>query len=109
MIITKLINTKKFDVVERSQLNKIMEEKSMAQGGIVEQSEAMQAATLAGAELILIGSASVVGGKVEVDARIIDAAKGVALCSMSSTGFALSDLRELANDIVSKIKMSAIK
>ncbi|MFH0920243.1 MAG: CsgG/HfaB family protein [Fibrobacterota bacterium] len=109
MLITKLINSKKFDVVERSQLNKIMEEKSMAMSGVVEQSEAMQAAQMAGAELILIGSASVVAGKIEVDARIIDAKRGVALCSMSSSGFDLANLRALADDINAKIKMSAIK
>ena len=109
MIITKLINTKKFDVVERSQLNKIMEEKAMGQSGIVEQSEAMQAAQLAGAELILIGSASVVGGKIEVDARIIDAAKGTAICAMSSSGFDIANLRPLADDIVMKIKIGAVK
>jgi len=109
MLITKLINSKKFDVVERSQLNKIMEEKSMAMSGVVEQNEAMQAAQMAGAELILIGSASVVGGKIEVDARIIDAKRGVAVCSMSSSGFDLSNLRALADDLNSKIKMSAVK
>lgn len=105
MIITKLINSKKFEVVERSQLNKIMEEKSLGQSGIIEQNEAMQAAQVAGAELLLIGSASVVNGKIEVDARIIDAGKGTGLCAMSSSGFDVANLRPLADDIVSKIKV----
>jgi len=109
MIITKLINSRKFDVVERSQINKIMEEKSLGQSGIVEQNEAMQAAQLAGAELLLIGSAGVVGGKIEVDARIIDAAKGTALCAMSSSGFDVTNLRALADDVVSKIKVNQTK
>ncbi|OGJ94170.1 MAG: hypothetical protein A2487_07720 [Candidatus Raymondbacteria bacterium RifOxyC12_full_50_8] len=109
MIITKLINSRKFDVVERSQINKIMEEKTLGQSGIVEQSEALQIAQLAGAELILIGSASVVAGKIEVDARIIDSGKGTALCAMSASGFDITNLRPLADNLVGQVKGKCIK
>jgi TolB-like protein len=109
MIITKLINSGKFEVVERSQLDKIMEEKVLAQSGVVEESEAMQAAQLAGAELLLIGTAGTSGGNIEVDARIIDVKSGVAKCAMSTSSYYLSNLRALADDIVGQVKGKCAK
>jgi TolB-like protein len=105
MIITKLINSKKFEVIERSQIDKIMEEKSLGQSGVIEQAEAIQAAKVAGADLLLIGSASIINGKIEVDARVINAASGSALTASNSSGFDVTNLRPLADDIVSKIKV----
>jgi TolB-like protein len=109
MLITKLINTGKFDVVERSQLDRIMQEKALAQSGVVEEKEAMQAAQLAGADVILVGTASVAGDKIEADARIVDVKIGVAKCAMSSSAYSLSDLRALADDLVGQIKGKCAK
>jgi TolB-like protein len=109
MLITKLINSGKYDVVERSQLDKIMEEKSLAQSGVVEENEAMQAAQLAGAELVLVGSVNIAGEKIEADARIIDIKTGIAKCAMSSSAFSLSDMRALADDLAGKIKSKCYK
>lgn len=109
MITTQLINTGKFDVVERSQIERIMEEKSLAQSGVVEESEALQIAQLAGADVILIGSAGITGNKIEADARIVDMKTGVAKCAMNSATFSLSDLRLLANDLVGQIKGKCAK
>jgi TolB-like protein len=109
MLITKLINTGKYDVVERSQLDRIMQEKSLAQSGVVEEKEAMQAAKLAGADVILVGTASIAGDKIETDARIIDLKSGVAKCAMSSSAYSLSDLRALADDLAGQIKGKCAK
>jgi TolB-like protein len=109
MLITKLINTGKFDVVERSQLDRIMQEKSLAQSGVVEEKEAMQAAQLAGADVILVGTASIAGDKIETDARIIDVKTGIAKCAMSSSAYSLSDLRALADDLAGQIKGKCAK
>ncbi len=109
MITTKLINKRKFAVVERSQMDKLMDEKKLGMVGLTEQTEAMSVAKLAGADYIMVGTATLVNNKLEVDARIIDVATGVAKIAMSSTGYGLDNLRELANDVVKKIKMSKIK
>jgi len=109
MLITKLINSGKFDVVERSQLDRIMQEKSLAQSGVVEEKEALQAAQLAGADVILIGTATIAGDKIETDARIVDIKSGVAKCAMSSSAYSLSDLRALADDLVGQIKGKCAK
>jgi hypothetical protein len=47
----------------------------------------------------------VVNGKIEVDARVVDAGKGTAVCGMSSSGFDIANLRPLADDVVSKIRV----
>ena len=109
MLITKLINSGKFDVVERSQLDRIMQEKSLAQSGVVEEKEALQAAQLAGADVILIGTATIAGDKIETDARIVDIKSGVAKCAMSSSAYSLSDLRALADDLAGQIKGKCAK
>jgi TolB-like protein len=109
MLITKLINTGKFDVVERSQLDRILQEKALAQSGVVEEKEAMQAAQLAGADVILIGTASVAGEKIETDARIVDLKNGIAKCAMSSSAYSLSNLRALADDLVGQVKGKCAK
>jgi len=109
MLITKLINTGKYDVVERSQLDKIMEEKSMAQSGVVEDKDALSAAQLAGANVILVGSANVLNTKIEADARIIDIKTGIAKCAMSSSAYSIDDMRALADDLVGQIKNKCAK
>ncbi len=105
MLITSLVNFKKFDVVERAQLEKIIEEKKLAMTGLTEQKDEIMVAAMAGAELMMVGSASIVGNKIEVDARIVDLKNGVAKWAGSSTGFTLDHLRMLADDLVKKIKI----
>ncbi len=109
MLVTKLINTGRFDVVERSQLDRIMQEKALAQSGVVEEKEAMQAAQLAGADVVLVGTASIAGDKIEADARIVDIKSGVAKCAMSSSAYSVSDLRALADDLAGQIKGKCAK
>ena len=109
MLVTKVINSGKFDVVERSQLDKIMEEKSLAQSGVVEEKEALEVAKLAGADLVLIGTANIGAGKIEADARIIDIKTGIAKCAMSSSAYSMSDLRALADDLGGQIKGKCTK
>lgn len=109
MLVTKVINSGKFDVVERSQLNKILEEKALAQSGVVEEKEALQVAKLAGADCVLIGTANIGAGKIEADARIIDIKTGIAKCAMSSSAYSMSDLRALADDLGSQIKGKCLK
>ena len=109
MLITKLINSGKFDVVERTQLDRILQEKSLAQSGVVEEKEALQAAQLAGADIILIGSATIAGDRIETDARIVDIKNGIAKCAMSSSAYSLSDLRALADDLAGQIKGKCAK
>ena len=123
MIVTRLINTGKVAIVERSQLNLLTGERSMEEGGLVEESEeepvpqntdidekeALQAAKLAGADLVLLGSAGVKSDKIEVDARIVEMKSGIARCSMSSGSYSTSDLRALADDLVGQIRGKCLK
>lgn len=109
MLTTQLINSGKFDVVERTQINRIMEEKSLAQSGIVEENEAIQIAKVANADVILIGTASIAGSKIEADARIVDMKTGIAKCAMSSSSYSLSDLRLMATEIVGQLKSKCWK
>jgi TolB-like protein len=109
MMITKLINTGKVDIVERSQITKIMEEKQLAQSGVIEEKEALQAAKLAGADIVLVGSAGIAGDKIEADARVVDMKTGIAKCAMNSASYSVSNIRAIADDLVGQIKGKCLK
>jgi TolB-like protein len=109
MIITRLINTMAYDVVERTRIETLMEEKKLAMSGVVEQNEAMELAQYAGADLALIGSAAIHGGIIDIDARTVDVKTGIAKGAMSVSGYSLTNLRGLADALVDKLNAGGKK
>lgn len=123
MIVTRLLSSGKVVVVERSQLNLINEQRALEQSGLMgdieedspmqnagsDEKESLKAATLAGADLALMGSGEIVGNKIEIDARIVELKSGIARCSMSSGSYQTSNLRALADDLVGQVKGNCLK
>ncbi|MCU0610075.1 MAG: LPP20 family lipoprotein [Chitinispirillaceae bacterium] len=121
-IITELINTKKVEVVERSQLSKIIEEKMLQASGLTEETEdsgeettgageddeMVQIARLAGADLALLGSGAVRNDTIDVDARIIVTKNGVARCAMKGSALKAS-LSQLAKDLVGQSRGKCLR
>jgi TolB-like protein len=104
MVITALINAKKFEVVERELLEKIMEEKKLGMSGLTDLGEDIQIAQLAGAQYLVVGSVSGQAGKIEADARLVSVDKGSALKAASGAAGSRMQLRELANLLVEELK-----
>jgi len=71
-MITKLVNLRRFKVIERSALDKIMKEQKFQSSGIVDDKTAVQLGKISGADAMIIGNISFVGGKGKVSARVID-------------------------------------
>jgi tetratricopeptide (TPR) repeat protein len=72
-MITVLVNQERFKVMERAQLNKILEEQSLGSSGIIDAATAAQIGKGIGVDAIIIGSvAATVSGSISVDARVID-------------------------------------
>jgi TolB-like protein len=72
-MITVLVNQERFKIMERAQLNRILEEQSLGSSGIIDASTAAQIGRGIGVDAIIIGSvAATVSGTLSVDARVID-------------------------------------
>ncbi len=75
-LISQLFETRKFKVVERNLLNKILEEYKLSQAGITSPELAEQLGKLLGVEAIISGTITDVGAAFDVNSRIIDTQDG---------------------------------
>ncbi|MBD3226405.1 MAG: hypothetical protein GF313_16875 [Caldithrix sp.] len=72
-LITALLNIERFRVIERSQLERILEEQKLSMSGIIDASTAVELGKGIGVDVILLGSVSPgTRGSVSLDARAID-------------------------------------
>ncbi len=105
MFVTELIKQSDVDVVERSGLKDLMKEKSLGTLGLVEEAEAMELAQFSGAQYLLLGSVRVVGGMVEIDARVVNVQTGKAVAAESVTGYSTRQLRRLSAELAKKLNL----
>ena len=71
-LVTQLVNLRRFRVIERSALDKIMEEQKLGMTGFVDDETAVKVGKLAGADLIILGRINIEIGFAKVSARGID-------------------------------------
>ncbi len=72
-MITVLVNQERFKVMERAQLNRILEEQSLGSSGVIDAATAAQIGKGIGVDAIIIGSvAAATSGAISIDARVID-------------------------------------
>jgi TolB-like protein len=92
MIITAAVNSGNYRVIERDQIKKLLDEKKFSEQDI-------DFAKFAGANLAIIGNATTIGDKIEVDARIVEVTTGVTTKAISASGSSAYQLRAIANKI----------
>ncbi len=71
-LVTQLVNLRRFRVIERSALDKIMEEQKLGMTGFVDEETAVKVGKLAGADVIILGRINLEIGFAKVSARGID-------------------------------------
>ncbi|MDA3813442.1 MAG: hypothetical protein PF570_04230 [Candidatus Cloacimonetes bacterium] len=71
-LIIQLVNLRRFRVIERSALDKIMQEQKLGLSGFVDEETAIKVGKLAGADVIILGNINMQIGFVKVSARGID-------------------------------------
>ena len=71
-LITQLVNLRRFRVIERGAMDKIMEEQAFGISGMVDEETAVEVGKLAGADVIILASIYVVPDFGKVSARGID-------------------------------------
>ncbi|MBI4351252.1 MAG: hypothetical protein HY550_07425 [Elusimicrobia bacterium] len=107
ILVTELVKSGKFIVVERDRMNKIMEEQKLQSQGLIDSQTAVQIGQVMGLEAIVVGSVSQFGVKKEgsdylitqskqqvaevaVDLRLIDVQSGQVILADSGKGRAKS-------------------
>ncbi len=107
MLVTALIKSNRFNVMERVQLQKIMGEQSLSQTGAVDTETAIQVGKLAGLEAVVVGSVSKLKSAIEGDARLIEVETGKALAATNGKVNDVDDIRSLADELAKKLSLNA--
>ncbi len=99
-LITRLFLTKKFHVVERQLLNKILEEHKLNLTGIIDESTAKKIGNILGVDAICTGTITDLVDYVKVNARLIDTETG-SIFSVASTRIKKDEVVEKLMGMVS--------
>ena len=75
-LITRLFMTKKFEVVERQLLNKVLDEHKLTLTGFVDESTAKKLGKILGVDAICSGTVTDLGNYVKINARIVSTETG---------------------------------
>ena len=75
-LITRVYQTKKFKVIERQLLNKIVSEQRLSLGGMIDQTSAQKLGKLLGVDAIASGTVTDLGKTLRVNARLISTGTG---------------------------------
>lgn len=94
-LITRLFASKKFEVVERQLLNKVIEEHKLNMSGLIDENTAKQLGKILGVEAICSGTITDLVNFVKVNARIIDTETG--------SIFAVASAKIEKDDVVKKL------
>jgi hypothetical protein len=94
-LITHLYETKKFKVIERQLLNKVISEQKLSLTGVIEQSAAQRLGKVLGVDAIASGTVTDLGKTLRVNARLID--------TMSGEIFAVASAEIVKDDAVIKL------
>jgi len=86
MLITDLLVVKSISLVERAKLNLVMDELKLAKSPYVDKATALKLGKVLSATHMLTGAITVLGTKMRIDARVLDATSGVVVQSKQVDG-----------------------
>jgi curli biogenesis system outer membrane secretion channel CsgG len=99
MLTTSLVKSNRFEVVEREKIDKILKEQSFQVSGLVDETKAVEAGKLLGAEYVVFGSITsvnqtkidkfaydVLRTEISVDLRVVSTGSGRIVLSESAAG-----------------------
>jgi TolB-like protein len=89
-LITRLYQTKKFKVIERQLLNKVVTEQKLSLTGMIDQTSAQKLGRLLGVDAIASGTVTDLGKTLRVNARLISTGTGE-IFAVASTEIAKDD------------------
>lgn len=71
-LVTQLVNLRRFKVIERSQIEKVIKEQDFQLTDVADVSTVAKVGKIIGADVIVLGSVNIVTGFAKVNARVID-------------------------------------
>ena len=97
---TELVGTKKFRVVERSQVQKALEEQQLHLTGVIDDKTAVEVGKLVGADFIVVGSVVKIGSSYTINSRMIDVKTGEAKLGRNVTGNNIDLLTNMSRKLI---------
>ena len=87
MLITELSKVEEFHVIERSQLQQLIQEMALGQSGMLDAGSSQQVGKLLGAQYLLLGSYMYMfDGNMRIDVRIVKVETGITVKAEEETG-----------------------
>lgn len=108
MLTTALINAGHYRIIERQQLEKVLEEQALGQSGALDSETAVVVGKLMNLDAIVVGSISSLTNAVEADARILNVETGEAIAATHSRAASADELRQLAEALAKDISQRAM-
>ncbi|MDZ7260679.1 MAG: tetratricopeptide repeat protein, partial [candidate division KSB1 bacterium] len=103
MLTTALIQTNRFEVFERAQLARVLQEQALGQSGALDQETAVEVGKLIGVDAVVVGSISQLGTVMEADARLIEVETSRAVAAANGHVSSADQLRQLANQLAREL------
>jgi TolB-like protein len=104
MLMTKLINDKVFQVIERSQINMIIEELKLNLSGVIDSNTSKKIGEIYGVDYLVFGSVAKFGNRVETDIRLVETQSGKAELAESASSNNEAEMRSMVENLVYKIE-----
>jgi len=99
-----LVNSRHFKIIEREQLDKLVKEMEMGQTGFIETTDAVEIGKMLHADAIITGSVALLGGQIQLNARIIEIESAYVISADTKTNsYTLKNINKMVNEIVTKL------
>lgn len=105
MLITAIANSPAVTVIERSQIDTMLEETKFQLSGVTTTEESIQIGNVLNAEIIILGSVSRFGGRIELDVRVIRLETGEVLFTQYGSA-ADAEVRNMVNTLGEEISVA---
>jgi TolB-like protein len=103
IIRTELIDTNRYRVVERAQINKAISEQKLQKSGLIDDKSAVELGKILGADMIVIGSMVKIGTSYTINSRMVDTKTGEAKLGKNVTGNDLNLLTTLSRTLLDNL------
>jgi len=105
-LITGLVETGRFDVIERRLLEKLLEEQKLGVTGAIDPNSAAQLGKILGVKIIVSGTVTSLEGYTEINARLINVDSASIIAAEKVRASSAEKLRDLVTKITDKIVLA---
>ncbi|MBN2411147.1 PEGA domain-containing protein [candidate division KSB1 bacterium] len=104
MLMTDLINDNIFQVIERSEIDKMMNELAFQISGAVDANTAKQIGAILGVDILVFGTVAKFDELVETDIRLVEPSHGEAILAASESCESGAGIRDMVMNLAQKIE-----